>query len=76
MSLFKTNANENYIKPTRANNVYGGLKNQRRQSEDKMIKATEERIIRDIKNLFELEDYYKPATVGNYETLAIKEYLD
>lgn len=24
-----------------------------------------ERIIRDIKNLFELEDYYKPVTVGH-----------
>ena len=76
MSLFKTNANENYIKPTRANNVYGGLKRQRKQSEDKMIKVIEERIIRDIRNLFELPDYYKPATVGNYETLSIKEYLD
>ena len=41
-----------------------------------MIKVIEERIIRNIRNLFELADYYKPATAGNYETLSIKEYLD
>ena len=55
MSLFKTNTTKNYIKPARISNVYGGRNRPRKQSEDKIIKAIDERIFRDIKNTFEKE---------------------
>ena len=66
MTLFKTNTTKNYIKSIRVNNVYGHRKKlkktkTKKQSEEETIRAIEERIIRDIKNLFEQEgkDYYK-----------------
>ena len=49
MSLFKTNTTKNYSKPKDANNVYGCWKPRKwkikKQSEDKIIKAIEDRII-------------------------------
>ena len=69
ISLSKPNTTKDYNKPTRDKNLYGGGKNPRepkKQSEDKIIKnvrnlfrlkkeneAIKNRIIRDIKNLFE-----------------------
>ena len=56
-----------------------------------MIKAIEDRIIRDIQNIFEQEEDYKQVTTGNYyiyyieyesnmgdrsKILSINEYLD
>ena len=95
MSHFKTITSENYSKPTSVNNVYQSQKKLRRpkkQLEDKIFRVIEDRIIRDVKNLFEQEeDYYKPARVGDFysnnyikyesngnrnQTLLIKEYLD
>ena len=69
MSLFKTNTTKNYIKPARISNVYGGRKRPRKQSEDKIIKAIDERIFRDIKNTFEREKEehnWKPVKVGRF----------
>ena len=39
-----------------------------KKTEDKIIKANEDRIIWDIKSLFEQqeEDYYKPGRAGNF----------
>ena len=92
MSLFKTNTTGNYSKPTRSNNMYRSRKKPRKQSQDNMIKAIEDRIIRDIKKLFEQDEYYyKPVRLCNFysnyyveyenngdrtRTLLIKEYLD
>ena len=60
MSLFKTNTTENHSKTKKSKIT--------KPSEDKMIKATEDRrIIRNIRNLFEQEaDYYKLVRVGNF----------
>ena len=59
----------NHSKPRHVKNVYGFWKKLRRKLEDKIIfKKIENRIISDIKNLFEqegVEDYYKPVSVGN-----------
>ena len=81
MTRFKTNTTENYSKPTRVNNVYRGQKKLRKpkmknQSEDKIITATEDRIIRNIKKFFEREeeDYYKPVRVGNFYSNNYVEY--
>ena len=95
MSHFKTITSENYRKPTSVNNVYQSEKKLRRlkkQLEGKIFRVIEDRIIIDIKNLFEQEeDYYKPIRVGDFysnnyikyesngnrnQTLLIKEYLD
>ena len=67
LSLFKTNTTENYSKSTRANNMYGGRKKRtkseikKNNQERNKLKAIEGKIIRDIKKLFEQEeyDYYK-----------------
>ena len=73
MNIFKTNRTKNYREPTSVIIAHGGWKNLRKpkikkQLEDKILKATKERIIRDIKNLFEQqeEDYYKPVGVGSF----------
>ena len=68
MSLLKTNETKNYRKSIRVRNVSGGQRKPRKQSKEKIIKATEDRIIRDIRNFFEKEeeDYYKPVRVGNF----------
>ena len=74
MILFKTN---DYSKPKRVKTVYGGGK---KQSEENIIKsirnlfilkkeneAIKDRIIRDIRTLFEQDDdYHKPTRVGNF----------
>ena len=58
MSLFKTNTIKHYSKLTRINNVYKDGKNPRKT---KIEKQLENKVIRDIKRLFEQEeDYYKP----------------
>ena len=88
LSLFKTNITKFYSITTRANNVHG---RQRKQWENKIIKANVDRIIRVIRNLFEQEkDYYKTIRLGiiyssNYieyesngnrnKTLAFKDIL-
>ena len=61
MSHFKTITSQNYRKPTSVNNVYQSEKKLRRlkkQLEDKIFRVIEDRIIRDIKNLFEQEEDY------------------
>ena len=68
LSLLKIYTTENYSKPTR---VDKGWKNPRKpkakkQSFVNIIKAIEDRIIRDMKNLFEQEDDYKPVRLGNF----------
>ena len=96
MSLSKASTIRNFSKPTHVSMMYGGQKKPRKpkikkQSEDK-IKESQDRIIRDIKNLLEQEeDYCKPVRVRSlfsniyieYEnngdrnkTLSIKEYHD
>ena len=52
MSLFKTNTTEDFSKPTSVNNVYGGVKKQRKP---KIKKQLEENIIKDVRNLFSLK---------------------
>ena len=49
---------------------------QKKQSEDKIVKEINVRIIRDIKNLFEqdTEDCYKPVRVGNFYGKSYIEY--
>ena len=67
VSLFKTNTTENYSKSIRADNMYGGRKKRtkseikKNNQERNKLKAIEGKIIRDIKKLFEQEeyDYYK-----------------
>ena len=50
--------------------MYRGQKKLRKpnQSEDNIITATEDRIIRNVNKFFEREeeDYYKPVRVGNF----------
>ena len=48
--------------------MHGGRKKSRKQSQDKVIKTIQNRIIRDLTNLFEQKevDYYKPVRVGNF----------
>ena len=42
-------------------------KNQKKQSEENIIKAINNTTIRDIKNLYEQEeDYYKPVRTGSF----------
>ena len=68
----------NHSKPRHVKNVYGFWKKLRRKLEDKIIfKKIENRIISDIKNLFEqegVEDYYKPVSVGNLHSNDYIEY--
>ena len=84
ISLFE--ANESKKSP------YGGRKRSKKQSKDKIIKIIEDKIIRDIRNIFEQEEvYYKSGRVGKFhnnsciqyksnadrnKTISIKEYLD
>ena len=75
MSLFKIKV---YSKPERVKTVYGGGKKQSEESIIKSIRnlfklkkengAIKDRIIRDIRTIFEREeiDYYKPIRVGNF----------
>ena len=63
--FFRKNTTENYSKPACVSNVYGGLKKIRKlktkiRSEDKIIRKNQEKITRDIKNLFEEkeEDFF------------------
>ena len=51
MSLFKTNTTKDYSKPTRFKNAYRGRKKPRKQK----IKKQEDRIIKNIRNLFKLK---------------------
>ena len=53
MSLFKSSTTKKYSKPSHINNAYRGRKKPRKQSEDKRIKAIEDRIIRDIRKYFD-----------------------
>ena len=60
MSLFRTNANNDYNKPARVNNVFGDQEKPRKpkmkiQFKDKIIKEINDRKTRDIKNLFDQE---------------------
>ena len=70
MSLFKANTTNNYIKPTRVKNVYAGHRKSRKQSEDKIIKITTGKIIRDNRSLY----YYKPVRVGKFHKNIYIEY--
>ena len=80
MNLFNTNTTKYYSKSTRVNNEHGGQKKQakweiRKNNQDEIIKAIEDRIITDVKNLFEQEEvYYKPVTVGNFYSNKYIEY--
>lgn len=56
IGLFIANIVKNHRKPTPVNSIYGGQKKPRKpkmkkQSEDKIIKVVEYRVIKDIKNL-------------------------
>lgn len=69
-SLFKTIPTKNYSKPIRISNVYGGQKKPRKpkmkkQSEDKIIKVVEYRVIKDIKNLLT-----NNSSICNYDSLS------
>ena len=68
MSLFKTSRTNNYSKPRKPKN--------KKQSEDKIIKVIEDRIIRDTRNLFgqEKQDYYKPVRVSSFWSNNCTEY--
>ena len=72
MSLFNTHTTQNYSKTTRVNNVHGSRKQPikwkiKKHSEYKIIKGIEDRVITEVKNLFEQEeDYWKPVRVGNF----------
>ena len=83
INLFKT---KDYRKPKRVKTVYGDGK---KQSEENIIKSIrnlfkikkeneeiKDRIIKDIKTLFEQEekDYYKPIRVGNFWNKNYIEY--
>ena len=70
------NTTEDYHKPTRVKNVYGGRKKSRKKSEDKIIKAIKDRIIRDIRSLFEKEqqDYYKPLILCSVYSYSYIKY--
>ena len=46
----------------------------RRQSEDKIINAIEDKVLREIRNLFEQEGYFKLVTVGNFHNNNYVEY--
>ena len=60
-SLFKASITNNY-----SNACQQCAKKTKNKSEDNVIQAIKNRIITDIKNLFEQEeDYYKPARVDN-----------
>ena len=75
MSLIKT---KDYSKPERIKTVYGDRKKQSKENTIKSIRnrfklkkeneAIKDRIIRDIRTLFETEEknYYKPIRVGNF----------
>ena len=65
------------------------IKDERNIFRLKKIKAIKDRILRDIRNLFEHEDYYEPVTIGKfrsknyieyksngYKKLSVKEYLN
>ena len=73
-TIYKTNTNENYSKPTPINNVYKGQKEPRKakikkQSKDKIIRSIVGRKVRDAEILFEPEeDYYKPVGIGNFHS--------
>ena len=56
---------------TRVNVVYVGRKKPRTPKkktrlEDKIIKTIKDSVIRDMKKLFDQEDYYKPVRVDNF----------
>ena len=55
---------------TRVNIVYVGRKKPRTPKEtrleDKIVKTIKDWVIRDVKKLFEQEEYYKPVRVGNF----------
>ena len=80
MSPFKTNTTKKYSKPRRVNNVFGGQKKSKKpkikkQSEDIIIKAIKDRIIKDIRKLaVQKEDYCKPVRVGNFYSNNYIEY--
>ena len=65
MSYFKTNRTKNYSKSRKSKN--------KKQSEDGIIKVIEDRIIKDVKNLFgqEKQYYYKPVRVSNFQSKII-----
>ena len=62
--------------------MHGGRETPRKQSERQTVRASKDRINRDIRNCFELEeDYSKPVKVGvfwrnNYIENKINEYND
>ena len=58
ISLSKTNTFENYSKPARVKNTYGGQKKPRKQSEHKIIPGIKDRTIRNNRKLFEQEGEY------------------
>ena len=73
MSLFKTNTTKNYSEPTcdtcqrcvcRSKETENTKKKTR--LEDKIMKTIKDWVIRDMKKLFEQEDYYKPVRVDNF----------
>ena len=78
--IIKSNATENYRKPTRVDNMSGDRRQPRKpkikkQLDDNIIKASKDRIIRDIKNLFnQEEDYYTSVRVGNFYSNNYIEY--
>ena len=82
MSLFKTNKTENYSKLARVTNVYGGRnklrkpKIKKKQSENKIITAIKDKMIRDIRNLSgqREEVYHKPVRVSNLYSNNFMEY--
>ena len=56
--------------------MLAGQKNPSKQSEDKIMKAIEDRIITNVRNLFEQEEeiYYEPVKVSNFYNSKYVEY--
>ena len=77
MSLFKVNTTKNYMKPTCVNNVHGDRKKPKKQIRRQNNSRNEDKIIRDIKKLFEQkeeEDHYKAVRVGKFWSNSYIEY--
>ena len=71
MSLFKTTTTNDYNKSTCVSNVYQSGEKARKP---KIKKQPQDRIFKDIKNLYEKErNYYKPVTV---ESLYSNDYIE
>ena len=64
-----------FLKQTQPRTIVNQEKKIKKQSEDKIIKAIDERIVTDISNLLEQkEDYYKAVRVSNFWSNNYFEY--